>query len=618
MKLKVGFKIAGGFVLVFLLTIAANYFGISGMNTIQAEYEDIATVDLPALVLLNHLNYVMAEQDSSIKAFLLTGDSGYTEEFNKWAAESGEVSEALGSKADQAEEKKHLNNAKALIDEYHQAASLVFDLHRQGKPVDENKAAIELFKINDRLTDEVSQWKTILNTEIAETLKSAEHTASQRRIIAMGAVLAALFSGAVVVVVIGGNISKSVTQLASVTQKIAQGSLDISFPKIKTGDEIEKLAYSFEMMLENLKQMIRVTGESVRDVSQTGQELTHNATETHNTAAQVARAIQQVAAGSAEQAKNINEAVKTIEETALAIDQIALGSQVQSKSMAEANTMLLSMVGKINGVAEEVLSIKNLTEQNGSIAQNGGKAVERSIDGMQQVQKSVSETAEKIHQLDQHSAKIGAIVEVINDIAEQTSLLSLNAAIEAARAGDQGKGFAVVADEVRKLAEKSGKATKEIAGLIANVQLVTKEAVEATRVVTDEVEDGVFLVNEAGQSLGTIVEGVVSANNMVTAIAGTIEQVIDESQRVSDHINDIVAITEENTAATEEIAASTQQVSQSMHSIAAISQESAAAAEQVSAFTEELYASVEEALGSSEKLDGMARELEVEISRFRL
>ncbi|WP_242653761.1 methyl-accepting chemotaxis protein [Thermincola potens] len=133
-------------------------------------------------------------------------------------------------------------------------------------------------------------------------------------------------------------------------------------------------------------------------------------------------------------------------------------------------------------------TVKQVSEQNGAVATNGGQAVERTVKGMLQVKDAVFETARKINELGEQSQKIGEIIQVIDDIAEQTNLLALNAAIEAARAGEHGKGFAVVADEVRKLAERSSKATKEIADLITNIQKGTKVAVESMQVGTREVD----------------------------------------------------------------------------------------------------------------------------------
>jgi len=237
---------------------------------------------------------------------------------------------------------------------------------------------------------------------------------------------------------------------------------------------------------------------------------------------------------------------------------------------------------------------------------------------MLKVKDAVFETAQRIQDLGVQSQKIGEIIQVIDDIAEQTNLLALNAAIEAARAGEHGKGFAVVADEVRKLAERSGKATKEIAELITNIQRGTKVAVDSMQVGTREVESGVELAQDAGQSLKEIVQGVNTAGEQVHKIMEIINEILTGSEEVSKAVNNVAAITEENSAATEEMSASAEEVNSSMQNIASISEENASGAEEVSASTEELTASIEEISSSSEQLARMAQELQNMVARFKI
>ncbi len=280
--------------------------------------------------------------------------------------------------------------------------------------------------------------------------------------------------------------------------------------------------------------------------------------------------------------------------------------------------MVTEMTNKVDIMAEGMETVRQVSEQNGIVAAAGGQAVEKTVKGMRQVKDAVFETAQKIHELGEQSQKIGEIIQVIDDIAEQTNLLALNAAIEAARAGEHGKGFAVVADEVRKLAERSGKATKEIAELITDIQRGTKVAVESMQVGTKEVEAGVELAQDAGQSLTEIVNGVKTAGEQVHKIMILINEILLSSKEVTDAVNNVAAITEENTAATEEMSASAEQVNASMQNMASISEENAASAEEVSASTEELTASIEEISASGDQLAKMAQELQNLVTRFRV
>jgi len=237
---------------------------------------------------------------------------------------------------------------------------------------------------------------------------------------------------------------------------------------------------------------------------------------------------------------------------------------------------------------------------------------------MARIKKAVDTGANVVTNLGAKGSQIGAIVQTIDDIADQTNLLALNAAIEAARAGEQGKGFAVVADEVRKLAERSGRATKEIAALIAEVQSVTQAAVAAMETGAREVEAGSELTERSGQALSEIASSVEATTAAVGRIGASVDSMTQASGTVVESMDRIERLARENSLGADRMASQSGDVSSSVDSIAAVSQENSAASEEVSAATVEMSGLAREVVTSATNLAEMAATLGGLMARFNL
>jgi methyl-accepting chemotaxis protein len=235
-------------------------------------------------------------------------------------------------------------------------------------------------------------------------------------------------------------------------------------------------------------------------------------------------------------------------------EELSSGAGEQSAQSAEASTAVGEMTGSIKENSQNAKVTLETAHQAKETAEQGGIVVQRTVDSMKNISLVVNRSAETVKTLGRSSDQIGEIISVIDDIADQTNLLALNAAIEAARAGEQGRGFAVVADEVRKLAERTTKATKEIAVMIKQIQSDTKEAVASMDEGTKKVSDGIELADHAGDSLLEIIKISQNVTDKVTQIATASEHQSHASELISNSVERINAVTQQNVEGTTMIA----------------------------------------------------------------
>ena len=252
---------------------------------------------------------------------------------------------------------------------------------------------------------------------------------------------------------------------------------------------------------------------------------------------------------------------QTVETTAQAVERItssteelAAGVQEQSSQATEVAAAVEEMTCTIVENAKNAQHTASTASANGQAAEAGGAVVQQTVAKIREIASIVSTSAETVERLGASSEQIGAIVSVIDEIADQTNLLALNAAIEAARAGEQGRGFAVVADEVRKLAERTTSATKEIAAMIKGIQAETDEAVKAMQRGTKEVEEGIRLADEAGVALGEIVTGAQNTVDMIQQIAAASDEQSTTSEQISRSVESISTVSAESAEGIAEIA----------------------------------------------------------------
>jgi methyl-accepting chemotaxis protein len=496
-----------------------------------------------------------ADARIQFRDFRRTEDDRYARNLN--AALDGLVARATETRATMTHQVDidELTNIIKAAEDYRSNFNRVVDLKHQGQKDTEQLAVV---------AGRVVQQFTELRNGQDEKRSAAQSSAIT---MAVGFVIGAVLLGVFVAFFIARGISKPVSEMARAAEEIAVGDINQTI-ELQSRDEIGMLAASFRQLIDYMKELsghaesianndltIKVAPKSDRDtlgnafktmvenLSGMIRQLTENATQLVSAATEISSSSEQMSKGAQDQAGQVNQVSTAVEEMTATILQ-------SSKNAGEA---------------------KETSEGASNTAQTGGQVVNDTIQGMQRIAGVVRESAESISKLARSADQIGEIIGVIDDIADQTNLLALNAAIEAARAGEQGRGFAVVADEVRKLAERTGKATGEITEMIKGIQAETNDAVGSMETGIQEVDKGRELADQAGNSL---------------------TEIVNMSQRVMDMIQQIATASEEQSAAAEQISKNIEHISSVTKETASGAEQSAAAAEELSRQAEGLQAMV--------------------------
>jgi methyl-accepting chemotaxis protein len=516
-----------GFVLVMMLLIM--YFGVSGTSTVKSSMEGLVTGEYQKTVYAFRSMDALNNLVISIQKLVMVKDPSEVLLLKK---------ELDAARADYRENLKKLEELEKdprgikLIDESKSQASVaaaannrVVELALANKKGEAlalflNEASPLTKKLQDTFLAQVTYQEDNVKAAYAKAVSVYER---QRLFIFIAGALAFIL-GLAGAIFLTHNFVTRLNRVSAAMGRIADGDISTHI-KIFAKDEIGDLGHAINRMLTSLNGM-------VASIKATAEQVASASTQLYATSDQIATGAEEVAAQAG---------------------TVATASEEMSCTSSE--------------IASNCLMAVESSQRASDSASSGFAVVQETVDEMGRIAERVKESALTVESLGARSDQIGEIVGTIEDIADQTNLLALNAAIEAARAGEQGRGFAVVADEVRALAERTTKATKEIGAMIKAIQMETKGAVSSMEEGVKAVEKGTADAGRSGLAL---------------------QEILEQANSVTMQINQIATAAEQQTATTNEITNNIQQITEVVHETAKGSQESASAANQLSRFADEL------------------------------
>ena len=509
-KLTIGFGVIVG-MMVIVLTLA-----FINMKQADNTADRVIKVNVAKIEKANTVIKAIDQIFYSTAVMMLTQDGSIVDEAKKIRDEKRKEQ---GAGFEELQKMEQTEKGKALIAELKELAA-------KGKEVN-NKAA-ELAKAGNKEESTSVYVKEarpigLKNIEILEKLvvfqreeMEAAHAAAMKAssfyrtlLVVFGIVVIGL--AVVMMTFLNRNITVPLAEGVSIADRLARGELNVQVV-VDRKDEVGQLLQSMKNMVEKWRGVVGQITSTATNLSSAATELSASA------------------------------------------EQMSKGSNVQAERASAVATSSEEMSQTILDVAKNASSISQSATDTVKTAKDGATVVNRAVEEVKEIASTVNDSSKFVQSLGDRSKQIGEIVGVINDIADQTNLLALNAAIEAARAGEQGRGFAVVADEVRKLAERTANATSEIGNMIKSVQDEVGKAVEIMENASAKVDQGVRLSEEAGQSLGTIVKSVDGLQIIMTQIASATEEMSTTSEEINRDIEQIASISRETSSSSEQTA----------------------------------------------------------------
>ncbi|HEY3424575.1 MAG TPA: methyl-accepting chemotaxis protein [Negativicutes bacterium] len=555
-KLRIGTKISLGFMIMIILIAVLGIVAVISLNSFATNLDTIDQAT-QRLTLATQIEDNFNIGVGAARGYIAYGDEKFAKQMETTISNTIVMEYQLTEMVDELERPEMqkltqvtmkygdgvINDLSPVVRAYHKELAA-------GNAERAQELKNEAYAVNRKITPYSDQIAEILQTMMTTNKAIVEgNVNSAKAAMLQQMIFTGVVGGIAVIIGIGFSIiltrmvCRPLVRMLSAANAYADGDLSVPVD-FESADELGELAVALNKMQDSFKNIISNILQSSR----------------------------QVAAASDTMSASVEQSAQAAEQVDMSTNQVAEDAEKQLDGVNATSAVAEQMVANVEQIAANITTVVDASKGTGTAAHAGLKTVDVAVRQMQSIEQAVVGSAQIVAQLGEYSQAIGQIVNTISGIASQTNLLALNAAIEAARAGEQGRGFAVVADEVRKLAEQSGQSAKQIASLIHAIQGATNQAIAAMESGTREVKTGTEVVTTAGKAFSEIAEHIDQVAAQVQEISYAITEMAGGSEQIVTTIQDFAVISKHIVSQTQTVSAATQQQSSSMQAITASGQ----------------------------------------------
>ncbi len=554
-SLRLGQKYGAALVLMLIMFTTSTAITFTLLTLANNQMENVKTAGEKA-VMISEASAIFHQKNSMIGTYIVDTKSRHVDQFNTISKDfdqlKKEIQPALQTEKTQTIFSEIDKNDQKITDLFTEV--IVSELqagneykYRLGKLQVDNIVYETVLRLND-LSEE-------LKMESTKSVSTAKASLTTVMVVLVISIIVSAAIGIITILLVSRAISSRLNKIVEVTNEISNGNLDVELVQTSDRDEITDLSNAIDTMKNQLQSMIQEIIAVSSAVNDRSGQLTLASTEVKAASQQVASTMEELSAGAEEQAHS-------------------------SSMLAEMMDVYLT---KVNQATNSGTVIKDSSNHVLSLTNQGHELMQQSQAQMKTINEIMNSSVEKVQGLNERTKKITSLVKVIQDIAAQTNLLALNAAIEAARAGEHGRGFAVVADEVRKLAEQVTLSVGDITNIVNGIQVESKQVVDSLKVGYVQVDKGTNQINVTGETFNRIYHSVNEMSSHVKEISTSLEEIASQTMNMNKSIESIASVSQESAAGIEETSASVIQTNESMEGISDHIQSLSELADQLSA-----------------------------------